>query len=391
MLSNKKKVLICNQFYLPGYKAGGPIKSLSLMIDKYNEDLDFFVYTSDRDSGDTRPYLDIKSEEWNLKYPEKIFYTKPTGIKLFSILKVIKEVNPDVIYLNSLFSLNFSIIPFIAILLRGELSKVIIAPRGELSQGALNLKFVKKNIFLFLFNISGLANKIFFHATSSLEEKDINKRMSIKKSSILYSPNLISLPLDAISIIETKRSLYTSNATLRLIFLSRITPKKNLTYVIDVLSKLDFNIILDIYGFIDDKSYWELCREKISGLPPNIIISYKGILNPKKVQSELIQYDLMFFPTSGENFGHVILESLSSGTPVLTSTKTPWKLKSSSSGWDLDLKDPSLFAEVLISYSQYSKEKKLTLSRSCLNYYKKIYADYHLDDHLINHFKISNE
>lgn len=36
-------------------------------------------------------------------------------------------------------------------------------------------------------------------------------------------------------------------------------------------------------------------------------------------------YDLFVFPTLGENFGHVVIESLSAGTPVFMSNTTPWK------------------------------------------------------------------
>ena len=33
---------------------------------------------------------------------------------------------------------------------------------------------------------------------------------------------------------------------------------------------------------------------------------------------------LFFFPTRGENFGHVIFEALKAGLPVITSDHTPW-------------------------------------------------------------------
>ena len=38
-----------------------------------------------------------------------------------------------------------------------------------------------------------------------------------------------------------------------------------------------------------------------------------------------LKNDLFVFPTLGENFGHVIFESLEASTPVLVSDQTPWK------------------------------------------------------------------
>jgi glycosyltransferase involved in cell wall biosynthesis len=55
---------------------------------------------------------------------------------------------------------------------------------------------------------------------------------------------------------------------------------------------------------------------------------------------------MFFFPTRGENYGHVIAESLSVGTPVLISDQTPWReLSSDGLGWDLPLEAADIFLE----------------------------------------------
>ena len=46
-------------------------------------------------------------------------------------------------------------------------------------------------------------------------------------------------------------------------------------------------------------------------------VSYLGAVLPENVQGILSKYDLFVLPTRGENYGHVILESLATGTPVL--------------------------------------------------------------------------
>ena len=49
-------------------------------------------------------------------------------------------------------------------------------------------------------------------------------------------------------------------------------------------------------------------------------------------------YDVMYLPTQGENFGHAILESFMNSRPVIISNKTPWlNLEKENVGWDLSL------------------------------------------------------
>jgi len=60
------------------------------------------------------------------------------------------------------------------------------------------------------------------------------------------------------------------------------------------------------------------------------------------------QHDLFFFPTLGENYGHVIMEALMAGCPVLLSDRTPWRnLTAAGVGWDLPLEQPERFSAVL--------------------------------------------
>ena len=74
----------------------------------------------------------------------------------------------------------------------------------------------------------------------------------------------------------------------------------------------------------------------------------KSKLKPNEVVGTFSKYDLFLFPSGGENYGHVIAESLSSGTPVLISKNTPWlDLESQNLGWDIDLKDMDSFVEII--------------------------------------------
>ena len=100
---------------------------------------------------------------------------------------------------------------------------------------------------------------------------------------------------------------------------------KNIEFLLNILMRVKVKVFLGIYGPIGDESYWNICKTLILKLPNNIIVKYFGDVHPSNVSKTFTQYDVMILPTRGENFGHVIFESLSSGTPVLISDKTPWK------------------------------------------------------------------
>ena len=97
----------------------------------------------------------------------------------------------------------------------------------------------------------------------------------------------------------------------------------------------------------------------INTLPEHVRASYLGELKPNEVVSTFSKYDLFLFPSGGENYGHVIAESLSSGTPVLISKNTPWlDLESQNLGWDIDLKDMGSFVEIIERIARMSHDER---------------------------------
>ena len=345
-MANKKcSILTFTDFYLPGYKAGGPIRTLANMVDQLGDEFEFKIITADRDFDDNSTYKAITVGCWNKVSKADVFYLSPHMRSIKEFRKVICSTEYDVIYLNSFFSPRFTIQILLLRRLRLIPDKpLILAPRGEFSLGALALKRLKKRVYLLLAKVFGLCGSIIWQASSKHEEADI-RLWFVDKASVAIAPDIPPAVHAAdVSLLKEKKT----KGSLKIIFLSRLSRKKNLDTALKMLVGLKGKIHFDIYGPIEDKGYWGECEKIIGNLPENINIQYCGTVTHERVSMVMSEHDLFFLPTLGENFGHVILEALVAGSPVLLSDQTPWRdLQEKGVGWDLSLAKPDMFQDVL--------------------------------------------
>ena len=128
--------------------------------------------------------------------------------------------------------------------------------------------------------------------------------------------------------------------------------------MIDVLSEIKGNVELNIFGPIEDEIYWAKCKQQISDLKSNITVNYNGLIDHSKVLDKFNENHIFFFPTLGENFGHVISEALVGGCPLVLSNQTPWRdLNDNNIGWDIDLLDKNKFIYVVQNYIDMNQKK----------------------------------
>ncbi|MET0860543.1 MAG: glycosyltransferase family 4 protein [Microbacterium sp.] len=111
---------------------------------------------------------------------------------------------------------------------------------------------------------------------------------------------------------------------MRLVFLGRLVEHKGLHVAIAALALVQTAVILDVYGTPEQAVYLERCRKAARELGSNVTVNFMGEVAPDLVRTVLAEYEAMVSPTRGENFGHVIAESLSTSCVVITSTTTPW-------------------------------------------------------------------
>lgn len=340
------KILLLVGNYLPGFKSGGALRSTVNLVERLGNEFEFWIITSDRDSGDQDAYSNIILKKWNLIGNAKVYYLSPEERSIASITNIINNTEHDILYLNSFFDPIFTIFPLLSRRI-GKLKSrpVILASRGEFTKGALSLKKWKKFSYILLAKILGLYGNILWHASSKFESNDINKIMKRLDPEIVTAPNIPKY-LNSLNYNDIKtRDL---SEPLKICFLGRISPVKNLDYALHVLSEVKKPVLFNIYGPMEDNHYWSKCLNIIKLLPSNVEVNYKGSIENIAVPLMLSKHDLFFLPTKGENFGHVILEAMSSGTPILISNTTPWRnLEKYGIGWDISLKSPEAFTAAI--------------------------------------------
>jgi glycosyltransferase involved in cell wall biosynthesis len=354
----KIKILSFVGYYLPGYKSGGPIRTMSNMVNRLGDVFNFSIVTSDSDLGDSTPYRNVKINKWNNLGKETVYYISRENYTLFRIHTIINTTDHNIIYLNSLFSPIFTLKPLLLRLFHLVPRKPwVLAPRGELSPGALRLKHFRKTIFLTIARAVGLYSNIIWQASSEYEKNEILKWFgSVAK--VYIAPNI---PFLSKKTLKVKKNIDKKVGRLRIVFLSRISPKKNLAGALKMLRGLEGEISISIFGPIEDKIYWKTCQRLMNDLPQNIKATYCGIVKHDKVRGIMESHELFLFPTLGENYGHVIVEALSAGCPILISDQTPWRdMEKYGVGWDIPLDGMTRFKETLqyvifMNRKEYSK------------------------------------
>lgn len=346
----KPRILVFNRSYLPGYRAGGPIRTLANMVARLGEEFDFRVVTLDRDAGDSRRYPDIP-DAWATVGNAQVRYMPPGAVSLRALEQLVRQVSADVLYLNSFFDLRFTQKIF-WLRRTGRLGDVpiVLAPRGEFSAGALGLKSVKKGAYLKLAKVLGLYENLLWQASTTYERADIRRHLPFVSDECIHEAlNLAPAGVRA----PVGPPVRAPGEPLKVCFLSRISPKKNLDFALRVLAQAKTSILFTIYGPKSDPGYWMECEALVAKSPHNVLVTYGGEVHPSKVRELLAQQELFFFPTRGENYGHVIHEALDAGLPVLISDQTPWTdVTVRQVGWILPLEDEAAFARRIDDFAR---------------------------------------
>lgn len=318
-MTRRLRVLVLTPFYLPGFAGGGPIRTLAAMVAAHHDRHDFAVLTSAYDWGASEP-LPVPTDRWTSVGGARVRYLPQLGTlsTAAQVVRHVRRARPDVLYLNGLFPLAWSLTP--ALLARLGLARgarVVLAPRGELGAGALAIKSVKKAALLRAATLSGLFCGTTWHASTPTEAAEIDA--VFPGARVVVRENETELPQRA----RHPRSVEMASAPLRVLFVSRLSEKKGLHVLLQALAHLQAPVLLDIAGG-GDAAYERHCRELAATLPDRHQVTWLGSLPPSELGPVYATHDVLALPTAHENFGHVVPESLAHACPVLLPDTTPW-------------------------------------------------------------------
>ena len=336
----KPRVLVFIDWYAPGYKAGGPVRSLVNLVDHLRAGIDFHIVTRNTDYTESTPYAGVAPDEWTtLPGGEKVWYASDGGTTRKAWKRILKETDCEAIYINGLYSWWFNILPLW--LSRGIAVRRVVAVRGMLAAGAMRHGALKKLLFLSFARMMDLYKGVRFQATNEEEARDIRLHI-LKHAEVLVVPNLPRKVGAGVQPITKEVG------RVKLVSIARIAVEKNTLLAIASLRHVRGQVQFNLYGPVYDEAYWAKCQAAISALPPNVEVKHAGTLPPDEVPKVLADHHALFMPSAGENFGHTMLEALSAGRPLLISDRTPWrKLKEDHAGWDLPLEHMEAFTEAV--------------------------------------------
>ncbi len=340
----KQRILIVTDWFDPAFKAGGPITSVINFCASLSAEFELFVLTSDHDLDQTDK-LEVPKNQWvDWQHHVKVYYAG-SPLSPISYRKLVQRVTPDFIYLNSMFSMHYTLIPLLMMHFLSSDIKVILNPRGMLLPRALEIKSFKKKLFLSLVRKLPIWRRIVWQHTSTEEERWTRKKFGEKINSVIvgnfYPEQFLSKHLPKVI------------GEVRLIFVGRVHPIKNLKPLLEAFKGIKKAVTLSIYGSQEHQEYYRKCLSLAKKLPNSVRVEFYGPKSREHIRKQIANHHFLVLPSQSENFGHVICEAWACARPVLISKHTPWKnLEEKGLGWDVEVEDLSKKIEVMLDMDE---------------------------------------
>lgn len=349
------KLLIATGLFYPS-KLGGPANTLYWLSKALvKEGVDVSVVAGYSCIDDER----IKKDEWNIIDGVRAMYCTVRGkLPMSVVCKACEELkNSDVVMLSSICYLPNSPI---AIFARLHHKKIIWSPRGELLGSALKNNLPKIVHFKFLRLLLG--KSVVFHATSE-EEKQSIQAIFGKKARIVILPNYFEMP---------EQQVRQKSIPPYLLYVGRVAPIKALDNLLKGIAKserfMQSDCVLKIVGGVEDKfkDFYEILLFLQQSLALKDKVQFEGTKFGKDKFQFYADAHFSILPSYSENFGNVIIEALSQGTPVIASKGTPWKiLNEKNAGFWID-NSPESIAECINQALSIEEEQYIEMRNNAL-------------------------
>ena len=194
----------------------------------------------------------------------------------------------------------------------------IITPHGMLYPQALARSSWKKKLLLAVGGVSkDLRSAACIHATCK-EEMEHYRALKYKNP-VAVIPNPVPTP-------DFVREIWRENSVKRIGFLGRLHPRKNVETLLDawiMLANKVKNAQLVIMGKGDDV-YEQMLKDKVRQHNMQNV-EFAGFVTGREKFEKLASLTALCVPSDFEDFGMIVTEALSVGTPVIASQGTPWQ------------------------------------------------------------------
>jgi glycosyltransferase involved in cell wall biosynthesis len=206
---------------------------------------------------------------------------------------------------------------------RGTECRLVVSPRGTLSEWALERSAVVKRVFWTFAQRVPLRRAACFHATSRAELEDI--RRAGFRQPICVVPNGVDVPPLASKPTKRRRTL---------LFLGRIHPVKGVDVLLHAWRAVSARFPeweLHIAG--PDDGHLATIRATAETLDAQRVTFCGPVYGSEKLRA-LREAELFVLPTRSENFGLAVAEALAAGTPAVVTRAAPWDgLERARAGW----------------------------------------------------------
>jgi len=207
----------------------------------------------------------------------------------------------------------------------------ILAPSGSLQPWALRTslaKTVKKSLYLALVGRSILDGAACIRA-ASLQEAENVQRLGYRGPVTVIPCGIDLEDFDASNAPEAETWWPQLRDRPVVLFMSRISPEKGLDMLIPAWAELaesacGRDAILVIAG-PDYRGYRKQVEAMVDRHDLRRRVCLVGMIQGVKKAALLRRADVFVLPSYSENFGIVVTETLACGTPVITTTATPWQ------------------------------------------------------------------
>lgn len=272
----------------------------------------------------------VTTKNWNIENVKNIY-------ELDSPEKVTKQFWPDIVHINGCWNYYLH---KMCLWCKNNSVRYIFSPHGAWTEWALQYHSLRKKLVWWLYQKSDCITANSFHATGLSEYHDI-RRLGFKKT-IVIAPLGVRMPKCRIKAKEKDNMI---------LYLGRIHEKKNVHGLVNIWNSIPNSITaswtLVIAGkpIREDNDYYN----SIQRIAKDNCLFIGEVIGDKK--NELLRKaKILILPSFSENFGSVVIEALSYGTPVIATKGTPWSdLIKYHCGWHVSLYNDELEKAILQS------------------------------------------